>query len=120
MGDTLKGLAIFSVAAAVPFIVSATDLFGNEHAGVMKAVAAELRDPASAQFRDIQQGTTTACGEVNGKNAMGGYAGFKKFAYRNGVVMFEPEAPATFTVTGQTDYYNNVARFARLEQACYK
>lgn len=46
----------------------------------------ELRDPGSAQFRNVQvlqanQGNRgyTFCGEVNSKNGFGGYAGFKRF-----------------------------------------
>ncbi|GAB3416792.1 hypothetical protein NX774_12075 [Massilia agilis] len=39
-----------------------------------------LRDPDSAQFRNEFLGPTgTLCGEVNSKNGMGGYVGFKKF-----------------------------------------
>lgn len=39
-----------------------------------------MRDPASAQFRNerIVSGGVL-CGEVNSKNAMGGYVGYKKF-----------------------------------------
>lgn len=49
-----------------------------------RAVLDELRDPASAQFRRVRRimhgnGTTMFCGEVNGRNAYGGYAGFVRF-----------------------------------------
>lgn len=39
-----------------------------------------LKDPASAQFRDerLTPGGVL-CGEVNAKNAMGGYVGFRKY-----------------------------------------
>jgi len=51
-------------------------------------VAALLRDPATAQFRNVRIKRTTpsadpdmafVCGEVNGINAFGGRAGFKRF-----------------------------------------
>lgn len=44
-----------------------------------------LKDPASAQFRDLHYyGDWTVssgllCGEVNAKNAIGGYVGFRSF-----------------------------------------
>lgn len=55
---------------------------------IEKSVASNLRNPESARFRDIysikgpsfgDQETTYVCGNVNGHNAYGGYAGFKWF-----------------------------------------
>jgi hypothetical protein len=52
-----------------------------------KAVLKKLRDPESARFRNVRsvgdQGVLgeVICGEVNAKNAMGGYVGFRKFHY---------------------------------------
>lgn len=48
-------------------------------------VERKLRDPSSAQYRDLHvvpthQGDQVVCGEVNGKNAYGGYVGFAPFA----------------------------------------
>jgi hypothetical protein len=66
------------------------------------AVIAKLRDPDSAQFRNVlvrhrtcksgtciddpadPAGPAIVCGEVNGKNGFGGYAGFQPFIYWNG------------------------------------
>lgn len=43
-------------------------------------VANQLRDPSSAQFRDLRRTRQgVVCGEVNGKNGYGGYAGFQRF-----------------------------------------
>ena len=46
----------------------------------------EMKDPGSAQFRNMRVysfsgpgGGYVVCGEVNGKNSMGGYAGFQPF-----------------------------------------
>ncbi|MCV0414130.1 MAG: hypothetical protein K5831_04520 [Brevundimonas sp.] len=48
------------------------------------AVLAELRDPASAEFRNVRRiqhdnGSTMFCGEVNARNGYGGLAGFRRF-----------------------------------------
>jgi hypothetical protein len=49
------------------------------------AVAAGLSDPEAAQFRYIKlvekRGWTVVCGEVNGKNLIGAYAGFRRFGW---------------------------------------
>jgi hypothetical protein len=52
-----------------------------------KAVRGMLKDPDSAEFRNlrvvdkpsVQEGVV--CGEVNAKNSYGGYNGFKEFAF---------------------------------------
>ena len=47
------------------------------------SVADSLRDPPSAQFRGVRMVTylhgKVVCGEVNGKNAYGGYVGYRPF-----------------------------------------
>lgn len=53
-----------------------------------------LLDPNSVQLRTVHigkkyQGKTTVCGEVNAKNAMGGYAGFKPFLVAGTVASIE-------------------------------
>ncbi|HAD84247.1 MAG TPA: hypothetical protein DCG71_05325 [Brevundimonas sp.] len=58
------------------------------------AVAAKLRDPSSAQFRNVRHrvaetGADIVCGEVNGKNGFGGYAGFQRFIYDAGTTTLE-------------------------------
>ncbi len=49
-----------------------------------EAVLQKLKDPDSAKFRDVyfhrgKLGMPVACGQVNAKNSMGGYAGFQRF-----------------------------------------
>lgn len=44
-----------------------------------KRVASELRDPTGAEFRNSRIKDGWVCGEVNGKNAYGGYTGFQRF-----------------------------------------
>lgn len=50
------------------------------------AVRRLLKDPDSAQFRDVQACAKPGAvrGEVNGKNSYGGYAGFEPFIYADG------------------------------------
>lgn len=42
-------------------------------------VVADFYDPASAQFRNLVVSRAGLCGEVNGKNRLGAYVGFRKF-----------------------------------------
>jgi hypothetical protein len=48
-----------------------------------EAIKAKLRDPDSAQFRDVKfhsgGGVPLACGEVNANNGFGGKAGYERF-----------------------------------------
>ncbi|GAA4714883.1 hypothetical protein H9L13_05015 [Sphingomonas lutea] len=44
-----------------------------------RAVAKLLLDPSSAQFRNVQVRGQYVCGEINGKNRMGGFVGFTRF-----------------------------------------
>ncbi|MCA1337367.1 hypothetical protein [Pseudooceanicola marinus] len=64
-------------------------------------VTRDFFDPATAQFRDLRAVTvhladgtteTRVCGEVNGKNRMGGYVGFQGFGGQliNGRFQQEP------------------------------
>lgn len=47
-----------------------------------KTIANSLKDPGSAQFRNIRESSPgILCGEVNAKNSMGGYVGFKRFTW---------------------------------------
>lgn len=53
-----------------------------------------LKDPDSAQYRNITVGQKSkdkakyVCGQVNSKNAMGGYVGYKDFVYVDGDTVF--------------------------------
>lgn len=55
-------------------------------------VAATLKDPSSAQFRNINlvERTTTLCGEVNAKNSFGGYVGFRPFVASEQAAFVQP------------------------------
>lgn len=75
---------------------------------VKEAVAERLRDPDSAQFRNIKSGERrgmfNVCGEVNGKNAYGAYAGYERFVASNDgkAIYLESQWP-TFEVRWITD-----------------
>lgn len=52
-----------------------------------QAITSRLRDPTSAQFREVTgyslpDGSRIICGEVNARNGFGGYAGFSPFYVR--------------------------------------
>lgn len=48
-----------------------------------KAIAEQLKDPDSAQFKNLRvvqfASGALVCGEVNAKNSFGGYSGFQRF-----------------------------------------
>jgi len=43
-------------------------------------VLENLRDPSSAQFKNVRLYGSWVCGEVNSKNGFGGYAGYERFS----------------------------------------
>ena len=50
-----------------------------------RQVQRQLKDPGSAQFQDlVEYKDGTVCGQVNAKNAMGGYVGFEQFVVPKG------------------------------------
>jgi hypothetical protein len=50
-----------------------------QEAKARQAAAQALIDPLSAQFRNVDARGEVVCGEVNGKNRLGAYAGFVRF-----------------------------------------
>lgn len=54
----------------------------KDAADIRKSVSAALIDPTTPIFRDIAAADAervVICGEVNGKNRLGAYAGFRRF-----------------------------------------
>ena len=48
-----------------------------------KSIEERLLDPSSVQYRNVKAySENVVCGEVNGKNTMGGYVGYKPFIYK--------------------------------------
>lgn len=59
---------------------AAPTAISGEDSGVERLVRARLKDPDSARFQNIRNvGRGEICGEVNAKNAFGGYVGFQHF-----------------------------------------
>lgn len=61
--------------------IAATDLHEAK-----ELVAAQMLDPESARFRNAAlysdaDGFLSLCGDVNAKNRLGGYVGFRPFVY---------------------------------------
>jgi hypothetical protein len=59
-----------------------------------RAVRRELKDPDSAQFKDVRANYTeefvvAACGLVNAKSEFGGYTGFRRFVSSGKSVILE-------------------------------
>ena len=78
------------LALAIPLVLAGCKPGEEKAISLAKSeVAANLKDPASAQFRNVKvakmmdadQGSVCAivCGEINGKNGFGAYAGFHPF-----------------------------------------
>ena len=76
-----------------------------------------LKDPESAQFRNLRlssgEGGEALCGEVNAKNAFGGYVGFTPFAITeqmdrqgNNVVIFPPGGDTLSTMAAKIGLKN--------------
>jgi hypothetical protein len=79
---------------------STTDEPGNKYADVGKqyawisagkeAIKKQLKDPESAKWRNVHfysgGGTPVVCGEVNARNAFGGYTGFERFVAAGTVI----------------------------------
>jgi hypothetical protein len=120
MGNTAKELGLMAASAVLTFLALDSGMFDPSYDHIKAQVAAELRDPSSAQFRNIREGTEVACGEVNAKNAFGAYTGFRKFTYRGGITLLEPEQSPGFNTQQLTQFYEDQARFARNQIKCHE
>ncbi|MGJ7611820.1 MULTISPECIES: hypothetical protein [unclassified Variovorax] len=70
----------YAVAAAVAVGSVWWLQFGKSEAWARRTVQERLTDPGSALFRNLHSvDPKTMCGEVNAKNSMGGYTGYKRF-----------------------------------------
>lgn len=69
-------LAICALVCACEF-VPGTEAYDIERA--KRTATSSLIDPSTAQFRDVQKHGQWVCGELNAKNRMGAFVGFKRF-----------------------------------------
>lgn len=81
-------------AVLIGLAALAVEAGASDEAAIAEAkerVAREMRDPESAQFRDIKvlpgKEGPIICGQVNAKNAYGGYVGFNPFLVAGSSVM---------------------------------
>lgn len=87
-GSPPPPLASHDLSAATLFRdrlpVQSLPLSPSKLASFKAAVADEMKDPQSVQFRKLKgvkdaKGNEGLCGEINAKNSYGGYIGFKPF-----------------------------------------
>lgn len=116
--SSLASIVTVAAVAAATFFVLQAGAFEPDHGALEQAVSAKLRDPSSAQFQNIYGDGDTYCGEVNARNGMGGYAGYRDFVSRRGIVLIEPQLRRGATTAEQARHYEELARFARLQQQC--
>lgn len=101
------------LAAVVAFALILASLLAYRHFVLVRPLLEKVRetmnDPESAQFRNLRvisawtPSDTVVCGEVNGKNRMGGYVGFKHFEVlgSDAVPDFEPESLTSMYDAGE-------------------
>lgn len=80
MQKLIQTLMVLAAVLSVTFSASAEDEDGQTIAVAKEAVAAKMKDGESVRFRKIHVvDKYWVCGEVNGKNSYGAYAGFSRF-----------------------------------------
>jgi hypothetical protein len=74
-------------------------------AKMQERVRTRLKDPDSAQFRNVRtyrgSGIPIACGEVNSKNGFGGYTGFQGFVAAGYIIALEEQTTGFADVRGK-------------------
>lgn len=87
----MTNISIFGASAIIALLLTGcgtNELTEKEKliADAKQTVAASLKDPESAKFRslDVYVDKKIVCGEINGKNGYGAYAGFSPFYYQSG------------------------------------
>lgn len=94
----MKKMVFAAVAVVVVMVLSVAGYREHLIGKLRQQVLAELNDPLSAQFRnerffsDWTADGSAMCGEVNAKNRMGGYVGFRTFTALPGYVKIDSES----------------------------
>lgn len=131
--DSLSASTIISGAAALLVIIGGIG-YANYREYIVSidapdpAIEAEgrqyieslLSDPGSAQFRKVQVQGQCVSGEVNGKNAFGGYAGFSEFYYnrKQGMGQIAPESDGVLKAISPLDNAIIQAKFLAGHSDC--
>lgn len=80
--EYLKGALFAAIGIAILLFVGCLGILhfgpGSER-DALNRLSEQLKDPSSAQFKDVVLSHVYVCGQVNSKNSMGGYVGFKHF-----------------------------------------
>jgi hypothetical protein len=91
-----------SSADTAPVARSQASLDSELRYTVEEAIRSSMKDPGSADFRNVtvvhKGDTATVCGEVNGKNSFGGYTGYTHFMGGAFGVMLRSEDNASLFV----------------------
>ena len=115
-------LVAASVALAMPFIPG-TNSYQSKSG--QTAISNMLNDPSSALFRGVRvidvkdKGKTSkaVCGEVNGKNGFGAYAGYRRFFYEPNS-NFGAIEPSTSYTSDDVDREYKLCNFSRTFNGC--
>ena len=89
-----KKLTTIIITLSLSFLIPVSSLANEENSLIEEAktkVKSILRDPDSAKFQNLRvvinsKAIESVCGEVNARNAFGGYTGFSKFNVSNNQV----------------------------------
>jgi len=86
----LLKMSVSMVVEVIGFTLVAIALSACSDSNVKSEVKSVLIDPSSAEFRSITSFKNgNYCGEVNSKNRMGGYVGYKAFSKVDGKLEIE-------------------------------
>lgn len=96
IGLTAAGLTVGTARAQTVLDGSDRRIDGHLWTSALSAVTRQLRDPVSAQYRNLRPAEHGLCGEVNAKSLFGGYVGFSAFH-------FDPRLPTPTIVNPLAD-----------------
>ena len=113
MGDDVKGIAILAISV-IALTANGKESGSPQTSVEVKlakaAVLEDLKDPESARLRNLFISNSPnlkgemmqhLCGEINAKNAMGGYVGYRRFFADNESAMIDPGVdPGSDTMEG--------------------
>lgn len=95
-------LTAFGVHAYKQWRVNQTEAKKEQEVAASRAsLIAALKDPQSVQFRSdrLSRVRGTVCGEMNAKNSMGGYVGFKRYIAKRGQFVIDGGAFSNWSLT---------------------
>lgn len=84
---------IFVAVFVILFSMSGNNSDSKAISYAMSEVRKQLKDPDSAEFKDITVNSNgIPCGYVNSRNAFGGFTGFKRFVGTGSMIAIEGES----------------------------